>query len=133
MVAAGCATAPAQPLVNTGTAVKPPPIEHWIGTGRQPDAESEWAIEMKIRRDVAVGDRLGTIEYPSLGCKSDLIRLPDRGSALVASEHLTLNPETCVDGGTMVMSTNGETLDWRWFYAETDELGATATLRRASP
>lgn len=88
---------------------------------------------MRINRAVAVGGQLGTIEYPTLGCTGDLIREPDRGATIVAIERLQVNPDgSCVDGGTIVIRDDGETLDWRWYYANGTQ-GATSTLRRRPP
>jgi len=138
VLAAGCfrSAPPPPPISNAGG---PAPrsatraTEVWIGTGYQADAETTWTIEMRIRRDAPVGDKLGTIEYPSLGCAGDLIRQPDRGPELVAVEHLTVNPDNaCVDGGTIVLRDAGDALDWRWSYAN-GEQAATAMLHRRPP
>ena len=136
-LAGGCFTsAPPPPISNatppTARPVVAATVEIWTGVGVQPDAASEWTIEMRINRAAAVGSRLGTIDYPSLGCSSDLIRELDRGATIVAVERLRVNPENaCVDGGTIVLRDDGETLDWRWFYEDGHE-GASSTLRRRS-
>jgi hypothetical protein len=103
--------------------------------GFQPGAgdASQWSIELHLHREAAVGRRLGTIEYPSLGCGGELIREPDRDGAMVAIERLTVNPDdVCVDGGTIVLRILGEGLDYRW-YERSGVEGATATLQRTSP
>ena len=138
VVAAGCfrAPPPPPPISNAGGPAPrsaPRTLEIWEGTGYQPDAESTWTIELRIRRDAAVGAQLGTIEYPSLGCAGELIRAPDRGTTIVATERLTVNTESaCVDGGTIVLRDAGDLLDWRWYYTNGEE-GATSTLRRKPP
>ena len=88
---------------------------------------------MRIDRAAPVGKRLGTIDYPTLGCSSDLIREPNRGAVIVAIEKLTVNPDSsCADGGRVEIRDEGDALDWRWYY-ESGVEGATSTLRRAPP
>ena len=128
-------TQPPPTISNASTPVARPAIaeiETWTGTGYQPDA-GRWTIEMRINRAARVHERLGTIEYPSLGCSGELIRDLDRGVTIVAIEKLLVNPDgACVDGGTIVLRDDGETLDWRWYYTNGTQ-GATSTLRRAPP
>lgn len=134
----GCFTsAPPPPISNAATPPATRPVvsstsESWTGIGIQPDVSSEWAIEMRINRAAPVGTRLGTIDYPTLGCSSDLIRQPDRGAVIVAIEKLRVNPDNaCADGGRIEIRDEGETLDWHWFYVDGHE-GASSTLRRRS-
>jgi len=109
-----------------------PSIEHWSGVGHQYDDDSHWEIELTLDPAARIGARIGTIVYPSLGCAADLTREPDRDGELVASEHLTLDPQhRCVDGGEMsIPRERGLTFHWRWRYLESGEEGADAELTR---
>jgi len=138
-VAAGCfnSSPPPAPISNKqpeGAPKAASPIERWTGTGFQPDADLSFSIEMRIRREVAVGEQLGTIQYDgeNLHCGGDLIRTPS-AEGLVVVERLTNNPgDQCVDGGSIVLHVKGELLDWEWSYPN-GTVGATATLRWTSP
>src|SRR5436190_10007724 len=48
----------------------------WSGRGYQPDTESGWIVGLTLEPRAAVGDRVGTIKYPDLGCSGFLVRLP---------------------------------------------------------
>lgn len=75
--------------------------------------------------------RVGSSEYPSLGCGGGLFREGPAGVGnLVVVERLEHGQQSCADGGTIrvALNVNG-TLDWQWHFAD-GTLGATGTLSR---
>jgi hypothetical protein len=72
--------------------------------------------------------RVGTSEYPSLGCRAGLYR-EGAGSEFVVRERLEQGD--CADGGSIRVSLDAAkgTLAWSWYFAD-GRLGATATLDR---
>ncbi len=137
-LASGCwAAAPAPtPIANTTPSAKPrPQLEHWIGVGRQYDDDSRWDIDMVIDPSARIGGRLGTVSYPTMGCRAELTREPDRGGDVIAVEHIVDDPkERCVDSGEIsIPRERGMSLHWRWRYPESGEEGAEAELTRVIP
>lgn len=139
VVTVGCSSPspPSAPISNKSPETKPviaPSTETWTGTGVQPDANLSFSIEMRIRREVPVGETLGTIKYDAEGlhCTADLIRTTS-AEGLVVVERMTKNPDNnCVDGGSIVLVRKGEVIDWEWSYPD-GTVGATATLRWTAP
>jgi hypothetical protein len=98
---------------------------HWTGTGVQP-GYPPWPIDMTVTD--AVGDRCGTIEYPSLGCGGYLT-----GCAAMADgqwsftevyEHTTTQ---CAPAGSIHATCSGGTMTWTW---EGEGGPSTTTLTR---
>lgn len=137
-LAAGCwtsAPAPA-PIANTTPHARPvPQLEHWVGIGRQYDNGSRWDIDMVIDPAARIGGKLGTIAYPTIGCRAELTREPDRHGELIAIEHIVLDPKgQCVDSGEITIpSVRGMSLHWRWRDPDSGEEGAEAELTRVIP
>ena len=103
----------------------------WEGIGHQYDDESDWEIVMRLHATAPIGERIGTIEYPSLGCTGELLRKRERAGTFTVQERLLENPEErCIDGGTIQFRRRtGGSLDWRWFDADGNE-GASSMLTR---
>jgi len=123
-----------EPAAVTVAPVKAGPYRdvggRWIGVGIQYDTQSEWDVVMKLHRDAPIGGRIGTIEYPSLPCRADLIRDGEEGDVLVMTEKITDGVDKCVDGGKIrIPRKPGSRLDWRWFFPSGEE-GAKASLER---
>lgn len=92
-------------------------IGQWQGTGTQTNPTLQWPISMTLIAG-RWGDIVGTVDYPSLGCSSQLTLVAAGASngKLIASltEHVTSG--TCVDGGTfsLVNDLSGTmTFGWR--------------------
>jgi len=60
----------------------------WEGIGHQYDDESDWEIVMRLHATAPVGERIGTIEYPSLGCSGELLRKRERAGTFTVQERL---------------------------------------------
>jgi hypothetical protein len=104
---------------------------HWRGTGDQYDIHEHWTIDTQLDLNGAVGTRVGTIAYPSLGCSGELVRETDIGGSRVVREHITRDPKhTCVDGGSVRFACKGGHLDYRYFYPDGTQC-AVAILSRA--
>ena len=102
----------------------------WEGIGHQYDDDSDWEIVMRLHATAPVGEPIGTIEYPSLGCSSELVRKRERAGTFTVQERLLENPEErCIDGGTIQLHRRGRSLEWRWFDADGNE-GASSVLTR---
>ncbi len=103
----------------------------WRGIGFQYDDKSQWAIEMTVFARGNIGDVVGFISYPSLGCTADLIRQVERGDTLAMTERLITGQGKCVDGGTIRIPrrTTGHEMEWRWDFANGTEGASSALLR----
>lgn len=137
VLAAGCWTAAppvAAPIANSAPRSPVSAVEHWTGIGHQFDDDSHWEMDLRLEPSARVGDHFGWIEYPSLGCRGELTREPDRDGDLIAREHITDDEQhRCVDGGEMVIPrTRGTTFHWRWRYPSGED-DADAELSRAAP
>jgi hypothetical protein len=67
----------------------------------------------------AVGEVIGTIDYPTLGCGGELILVTvydDSFGAFQALERITYGQDNCIDGGTFVftLSEGAFILNFRW-------------------
>jgi hypothetical protein len=106
------------------------PAGRWVGTGYQFDTQDTWTIDMTIRLDAKVGEKAGTIAYPSIPCSGELVRKPDVDGRFVVQERLTKNAGRCVDLGTIRVVCEGKNLEWKWFYPADGSYGANASLAR---
>ena len=102
----------------------------WQGTGYQYDIDTRWPLVMTIRNeDVPVGDRVGTIDYPSLNCSGELTRDGEDGDTFVVTERITRDPDRrCVATGTIRFQKHGDDIQWKWYFPDGKE-GAEARLR----
>jgi hypothetical protein len=124
---------PSEPVVASD-ARKPSPYRAvagtWRGMGRQYDTQEQWEVVMILRAHAALESPIGTIEYPSLQCKAELILEGQHAGKLVLREKMIIGADTCIDGGTIRIRRDGRSpLDWRWFYPNGSE-GAKAQLER---
>lgn len=103
----------------------------WAGVGYQYDIKSTWPIQMTLFERAEVGEPIGVLSYPSLGCTADLIREPERGDVLVMREKLTSGQGRCVDNGLIRIPRRptARELDWKWDFENGTE-GASSTLKR---
>ena len=103
-----------------------------MGVGRQYDDDSRWDIDLVIDPTAQIGGRLGTITYPTLGCRAELVRTPDRQGDLIAVEHMVVDPQQrCIDNGEIIIPRHrGLSFHWRWRYPDSGEEGAEADLTR---
>lgn len=136
--ASACWTGATQPAARSGARdeLPDPPAPYatvtgrWEGIGHQYDDDSDWEIVMRLHATAPIGERIGTIEYPSLGCTGELLRTRERAGTFTVQERLLENPEErCIDGGTIQFRRRPSGLDWRWFDAEGNE-GASSVLTR---
>jgi len=140
IVLAGCWTGgepsveePTEPVVASD-ARKPSPYRAvagtWRGIGVQYDTQEQWDVVMILRAHAALESPIGTIEYPSLQCKAELILEGQKGGMLVLREKMVIGAGTCIDGGSIRIPRDGRSpLEWRWFYPSGSE-GAKAQLER---
>ena len=138
LVLAGCWTSappPATPAAPHDELPDPPApfasvAGHWEGIGHQYDDESDWEIVMRLHATAPIGDVIGTISYPSLGCAGELIRTRERAGTFTVQERLLDNPEDrCMDGGTIRFRRRAGNLDWRWYDGEGNELASSVMTR----
>ncbi len=82
-----------------------------------------------------IGGRLGTITYPTIGCRAELTREPDRHGELIAVEHIVADPQQhCIDNGEIsIPRLRGMSFHWRWRYPDGGDEGAEAELTRVVP
>jgi len=132
------AVAQAAPAKPAAEAPRPKPGPYatvagtWKGVGYQYDIHTSWDLIMKLDADdVAPNARVGTIEYPSMGCKGQLLREREEGNTFVVIEEITTNPgNACVGRGRIKFERRGDELDWRYYYLMDPREAASAKLAR---
>ncbi len=67
----------------------------------------------------------GTIDYPTFTCGGSLEFRGFEGSTLSYTEHITYGKDNCVDGGTLKVTLQGNSLGWDW---SGEGITATGTL-----
>jgi hypothetical protein len=90
------------------------PIEYigeWTGFADQYNGGA-WPMEMTITGG-KVGEQIGTINYPSLGCGGELILMEIRINELVLREKIT-SGWRCVNNGIIYLGLDGEGLSFYW-------------------
>lgn len=91
-------------------------IGQWQGTGTQTNPTLQWPITMTLTSG-RWGDTVGTVNYPTLGCSSQLtlVAAGVSNGKLIASltEHVTSG--TCVDSGTFSLVNDlSDTMTFGW-------------------
>jgi hypothetical protein len=97
----------------------------WEGTGFQIDTNTTWTMNFR-----AQGKRY-LIEYPSLNCSGTwrLVRVNSRRA--IFRERITVGRESCVNQGVVTVERlNSRQLAYRFSYAGTDQVSASAILNR---
>ena len=97
----------------------------WEGTGYQIDSGTTWTMSFRARRKQFL------IEYPSLKCGGTwrLIRVNSRRA--IFRERITIGRSECVDRGLVTIEKlNGRQIAYRFSYAGTNEVSASAILNR---
>jgi hypothetical protein len=98
---------------------------NWEGTGYQIDSGTTWTMNFTAR------GRQFTIEYPSLNCRGTwrLIRVNSRRATF--RERITVGRNECVDQGLVTIEKlNGRQIAYRFSYAGTTQVSASAILNR---
>jgi hypothetical protein len=105
----------------------------WTGHGFQYDNNEDWDIDLTFLGDnVAIGDEVGTVDYPGLSCGGVLLRRPEHADGtLVVQEKITYGTR-CIDGGTFQLPPHAPNhqLAWKWFAPETGAEEAQGSVRR---
>ena len=97
----------------------------WEGTGYQIDSDTTWTMSFKAR-----GKRY-SIEYPSLNCRGTWRLISVNSRRAIFRERITSGREACVDQGVVTIENlNGRQLAYRFSYAKTDQVSASAILNR---
>ena len=97
----------------------------WEGTGYQMDTNTTWTMSFRAR-----GKRI-LIEYPSLNCSGTwrLVRADSRRA--IFRERITVGRGGCVDQGVVTIERlNGNQIAYRFSYAGTSQVSASAILNR---
>ncbi len=126
-------TGAALPDDDAPAPVRSPVTGAWAGTAEQFNTRATWAVTMALSSAASVGDQVGTIEYPGLGCGGILRRMADEPALLlVMREELThmLASRPCVDRGIIRLqaTTESNRIVWQWYPPASSQVGASATL-----
>lgn len=98
---------------------------HWEGTGYQIDSDTTWTMSFSARR------KQFTIEYPSLNCRGTWRLLSVNSRRAIFRERITVGRGACVDGGRVTIEKlNGRQIAYRFSYAGTTQVSASAILNR---
>ena len=82
----------------------------WRGTVTQ-DKPEPHAFPVTMELD---GPNGGSIDYPSFSCGGSLEFQRVDGSTLSYIEHITYGKDKCIDGGTLKVVPQGNSLSWDW-------------------
>ena len=85
----------------------------WEGTGVQVNPAAEWPMVVDLTGG-GVGEVVGTISYPSLGCGGDFVLRSAGGGAVEVTEDITVGTDVCVDGLTRLALASDGTLIYEW-------------------
>lgn len=97
----------------------------WEGTGYQIDTGTTWTMNFRAR-----GKRY-SIEYPSLNCRGTWRLISVNSRRATFRERITFGRGECVDQGLVTVERlNGRQLAYRFSYAKTDQVSASAILNR---
>ena len=97
----------------------------WEGTGYQMDTATTWTMNFR-----AQGKRF-SIEYPSLNCRGTWKLISGNSRRAIFRERITTGREACVDKGLVVIERlNGKQIAYRFSYAGTTQVSASAILNR---
>ena len=97
----------------------------WEGKGYQFDTDTTWTVNFKAR-----GKRY-SIEYPSLNCRGTWRLISVNSQRAMFREHITVGRGECVDQGVVTIERlNGRQIAYRFSYANTDLVSASAILNR---
>ena len=106
----------------------------WTGTGLQENPENTWPVTVLFTGG-NVGEIIGTIDYPTLGCGGEIIltevNTEDDFGSFWAQEHITYGQDNCIDGGSFFFSLaeSGLYLHFNW----TSPSGPTTATGRLDP
>lgn len=127
MAAAGLILAGCLPALAGGGGLPMAFLGGWEGRGSRSDQPGEWTISADITGGEP-GGVVGTIAYPSLGCRGELRLIASSGVVMELAERITQGE--CVDGGTITLAAQedgGLRYLWR---KEGHPADAEGTLRR---
>lgn len=93
----------------------------WVGQGYQLNTNETWSIILTIKDDFI------NVDYPSLGCKSNLTATKCEGNSIFLNEKL-LPKSSCVDNGKIELEwTSPNELIFKWSLSD-GEPGSFARL-----
>jgi hypothetical protein len=102
----------------------------WKGTGSQDDPPAEWSILIALTRG-DIGETVGTIAYPSIGCGGELTLKQVNPDTIVVIEHMTYG-NLCTPRGRVTLERVGDSaLEYAWD-SENYDITATGMLSRIS-
>lgn len=105
-------------------AVAGAPAGRWSGTVDQPGYGS-YPTEMELN-----GEAGGTIDYPSLGCGGILAFTDEQDGIFYYLETINYGVDKCIDGGTVSVRPEGDSVYWEWFDGNTRVSGTLSGKRK---
>jgi PEGA domain len=101
----------------------------WRGTVTQDKpADQTFLVVMELR-----GASGGTIDYPTFTCGGQLEFRGVEGPIFSYTEHITYGKDNCVDGGTLKVTPQGNSLRWHWSGEGITAVGTLACEGGAGP
>ncbi len=141
LVAAGLSLAAGVPLTRANPVVQEDRVEEnttlpddylgvWKGTGSQDDPPAEWSILIALTQG-NIGETVGTIAYPSIGCGGELTLKQVNPDTIVVIERMTYG-DFCTPRGRVTLERVGNSaLEYAWD-SENYDITATGMLSRIS-
>lgn len=101
----------------------------WKGEGTQTGVSGGWSISIALKPG-KVGDTLGTIAYPSLGCGGELTLRSVNGDSIEVSEVITYGKE-CADSGIVTLKPiANHTVEYQWNSPNYPGIAASGTVTK---
>lgn len=104
-------------------------LGEWDGRGSQDDPPGEWSIAVEIVGGEP-GGIVGTIAYPSLGCRGELRLRASTAVTMELKERITAG--SCLDGTVILTAQEDGRLRYAWRNAERDVEAKGVLWRRGS-
>ena len=82
----------------------------WVGEA----GASAYPVELKVKRNLEIGEPGGSTVYPSYPCEGKLIFKQRKGERFHFREKLTEGIENCANRGLVRLKRSGEDLKYSW-------------------
>lgn len=103
----------------------------WKGEGTQTGLSSGWAIAIALKPG-NIGDIIGTIAYPSLGCGGELTLRSINADSIEVTEVITYGKECAATGIVALKPIANHTVEYQWSSPQYPGIVAKGTVTKSS-
>ncbi len=101
----------------------------WKGEGTQTGLSGRWSISIALKPG-KIGDTIGTVAYPSLGCGGELSLRSVNADSIEVSEVITYGKE-CADSGIVTLKPiANHTVEYQWRSPNYPGIAASGTVTK---